>query len=133
MTAVAYHGLKRVCLTFAVIVDMLLQELHSFRSIRTQAVATHLGVVINNLLNGANLIWRESKICWLVRGKENFHILQLRLGGKIYTATGIALRHKRLGGRRVFDKAGTLDLVSVTSVRTAVLTRELTKFSFLRN
>lgn len=59
-TVVADHGLKRVCLTFAVIVDMLPQELHSFRSIRTQAVATRLGVLIDNLLYGANLIWRES-------------------------------------------------------------------------
>ena len=110
---------------------MLLQDMHFLGCGGSQTVATRR-VLIDNLLDGTNLIWRESKISWLVRRKKYLYVLQLRLRGKIYTATGLALRHKRLNSRvrSRFDKAATL---AIFARRAVIITRELTKISFLTN
>ena len=86
----------------------------------------------DDLLHGTNLLWRESKISGLVRSKKDLYVLQVRLRGKIHTATGLALRHKRLNirVRSRFDKAATLAIFAREAV---IITRELTKISFLTN
>lgn len=93
----------------------------------SQTVAT-CRVLIDDLLHGTNLLWRESAIDRLVRRKKDLYVLQLRLRGKIYTATGLALRHKRLNRvRSSFDKAATLAILVRGANQVMSITRELTK------